>query len=204
MQRAHHTAFQARLRAAITEAGIDRDLGFRHLTSLRSVALPGGKVTEELVQRLHDRGGQIRDLTAADAAALYAIHTLMKDPPEGFHDWVRARQPLRGLVALKEMNEWVDAAMGVQSASPVTATPASEPERPLEPALAPRTVATVAPGAAVAKAVAKAGGGASSSVRSSPTCSRWRRSCVSRHRTWSRSRGATSSRSKWASCFKPR
>ena len=157
LQREHHTAFQARLRAAITESGIDRDLGFRQLTILRSHPLPAGKITQELVERLHDRGGQILDITADDAAALSALHALLKDPPDRFRDWVRARQPLRSIAALKGVTDWADVALGAPTAPraepPRTgpAIPEPTPHPAPRPAPAESTAATAGSGSAAAK-----------------------------------------------------
>ena len=45
LQRRHHSAYGTRLKAAMTQSGIDKSLKFRHLTIVRSLESPGGPKT---------------------------------------------------------------------------------------------------------------------------------------------------------------
>jgi hypothetical protein len=57
LQRSNAIAYQNRLKAAMTAAGIDRNLEFRHLIIVRSTPIPGGSATQSLTNKFRDAGG---------------------------------------------------------------------------------------------------------------------------------------------------
>ena len=57
LQLSHGIAFQTRLKAAMTQSGIDRALKFRHLAVIRDHAPPSGPKTAHLVQEFREAGG---------------------------------------------------------------------------------------------------------------------------------------------------
>jgi DNA helicase HerA-like ATPase len=88
------TAFQARLRAAMTATGIDRSLGFRHLFILRRGPPPGGPKTAALVDKFKDAGGCFIAPTDEDLRAFVALRTMLQSNRDGFDAWLRKRKPL--------------------------------------------------------------------------------------------------------------
>lgn len=95
LQRGNARAFQNRLQAATTAAGIDRDLGFRKLVVLRTAPLPGGPKTAELIDRFREAGGVFHAPEEEELDALVALHALLAEGPEGLDSWLAAARPLR-------------------------------------------------------------------------------------------------------------
>jgi len=93
LQKANANAFTARLRSAITYAGIDRAMKFRRLVMLRSGALPGGTVTRKLIQEFDKQGGVWLKPSEEDLATLDALEQMEKLNEPKFADWLRDRQP---------------------------------------------------------------------------------------------------------------
>ncbi|MCW2318423.1 hypothetical protein M2322_003992 [Rhodoblastus acidophilus] len=87
-------AVQPRLRAAMTDSGIDKKLSFRHLFIIRNTPTPGGKVTEQLKKQLHDNGGRIVALADDDLRSFVALREMRSMKIDGFDAWLRARKPL--------------------------------------------------------------------------------------------------------------
>ena len=90
----HATAFQARLRAAMTASGVDRALKFRHLYILRSSPAPSGAQTAKLVAQFEQAGGRFLAPQEADLRIFAALRTLAGRKPAKFEAWLRARRPL--------------------------------------------------------------------------------------------------------------
>ncbi len=90
-------AYQARLKAAMTQSGIDRSLKFRRLTVVRTRAIPGGAVTQKLSQQFENAGGFLCPPTDDDLRTLYAIHHLKQEGDPDFERWLQGRQPLSKL-----------------------------------------------------------------------------------------------------------
>jgi hypothetical protein len=91
---ANAIAFQTRLRAAMTAAGIDVALKFRHLFILRRDALPGGAKTKDLVQQFEKAGGAFVDPSDGDLRAFVALRAMAEADLPGFEAWLLARKPL--------------------------------------------------------------------------------------------------------------
>ena len=87
-------AVQPRLRAAMTDSGIDKKLSFRHLFIVRNTPMPGGKVTGELNKKLQDDGGRIVALGSDDLRSFVALREMRAAKIEGFDAWLRERKPL--------------------------------------------------------------------------------------------------------------
>ncbi|MBB4196770.1 hypothetical protein CCR94_20825 [Rhodoblastus sphagnicola] len=87
-------AVQPRLRAAMTDSGIDKKLSFRHLFIIRNTPMPGGRVTGELNQKLQDAGGRIVALGDDDLRSFVALREMKAAKIEGFDAWLRERKPL--------------------------------------------------------------------------------------------------------------
>jgi hypothetical protein len=70
---ANAVAFQSRLKAAMTAAGIDMALQFRHLFVIRRDATPGGPKTKQLCKDFNDAGGMFVSLTDEDLKTILAV-----------------------------------------------------------------------------------------------------------------------------------
>ena len=93
LPRAHATAYQNRLRAAVRAAGIDRDLGFRHLVIVRVPPPPTGRVSAELTDRIRAAGGRFFAPSDEQVRTLHALHRLLTEADPDLDDWLRARRP---------------------------------------------------------------------------------------------------------------
>src|SRR5204863_6514700 len=58
LQLTHARAYQVRLKAALTQSGIDRRLKFRQLAVVRTAPLPGGAETQRLTEKSQAVGGR--------------------------------------------------------------------------------------------------------------------------------------------------
>ena len=83
-----------RLRAAMTDSGIDRKLPFRHLFILRDAPLPTGPKTRALTEKLLADGGIIVPLGADNLRIFVALRDMAAAKLEGFDVWLRDRKPL--------------------------------------------------------------------------------------------------------------
>lgn len=78
LEKTHHIAFQSRLKAAMTSAGIDQDLGgFRRLSILRTAARPTSALSVNLMQELERRGGRFLIPKLSELQVLAALHNLL-------------------------------------------------------------------------------------------------------------------------------
>jgi hypothetical protein len=88
------TAFQARLRAAMTASGVDTALRFRHLFILRRADTPGGPKTKALVDQFLKAGGKFIEPTDDDLRAFVALNAMVQRDSPGFDNWLRIKKPL--------------------------------------------------------------------------------------------------------------
>jgi hypothetical protein len=102
LEKTHHSAFQARLKAALTASGVDEQLSFRGLTVLRCSALPSGAATAKLVAEVEARGGRIVAPSKEDLATLLVIRRLLgaSDEPEHFEEWLQQERPISRLASI--------------------------------------------------------------------------------------------------------
>jgi len=97
LQRTNPMSYKARLSAAMTAAGIDRDLPFRKLIVIRTTPAMSGPKTAELTRQFEKRGGLILGITETDAARLKLLADLDRTKEPGFEDWLRERRPVSHL-----------------------------------------------------------------------------------------------------------
>ena len=90
----HATAFQSRLKAAMTASGVDRALKFRHLFILRNGEPPSGPRTALLVDKFKNAGGEFIAPAEGDLRAFVALQAMSKRDIDGFDAWLRQRKPL--------------------------------------------------------------------------------------------------------------
>lgn len=97
LERSNPQAFQNRLRAAMTHAGINESLSFRHLTILRSGPVPSGRVTAKLKDTLEHAGGRIHELTDEEVQVLVAVNIMFEDKDRLLEAWLKQRRPISSL-----------------------------------------------------------------------------------------------------------
>ena len=150
IQKANHAAFKTRLKAAITQTGIDRTLTFRRLTVVRRGAVPGGAATKTLFDDFCNKGGQLHDPSDEELRTLAALNELLRLNDPRFDAWLMARKPI-GALRLPEVfacgSRLANGTPAVPTASPPTApnatTTPTEP-KPKTNAPAPTAPALVA------------------------------------------------------------
>ncbi len=128
LQKSHPLAFQARLKAALTASGIDKNLDFRGLSVLRFGAAPHGPASEKLLADLRERGGRLLEPSKAEVATLFAISRLLHGPnePERFEQWLTEERPVSTLPSFRSAVEGLFAGW----AKPTAAPPAPSPTPP--------------------------------------------------------------------------
>jgi hypothetical protein len=127
-------AFQARLTAAVTASGIDRQLEFRKLLLVRNAPVPSGAKTTALMTKARSAGAELIPASDDDLRALTALARLrgvQGDKRETFDQWLRVRRPASQLALMKPVVEWL-------ARSPQTTAPAATASK-----AAPPTAATV-------------------------------------------------------------
>lgn len=109
LQKSQCRAFQARLKAAMTSAGIDKGLPFRRLAVLRVGAPPTGPVSAQLVAELCARGGVLTGPSRADLATLWAVRALRADEEHRplLPTWLARHRPVSQLPMFRDAVEWL-------------------------------------------------------------------------------------------------
>lgn len=133
LERTHHLAFQARLRAAITEAGIDEGIAFRKLIVLRHTPEPQGKVSQQLVSRLRSRGGELSFFSEPDVRKMWALSELNKNARPGWYEWLKRRRPVGEIDALRGIADWLGELLERKrpgSTKPPEPRPGKQPDSP--------------------------------------------------------------------------
>lgn len=90
-------AFQSRLKAALTQSGIDRNLNFRRLTVIRSLPNPNGPVSQRLIADFQRHGGAFARPTTDDLRVLIALDQMKARKDIAFKKWLEARRPASAL-----------------------------------------------------------------------------------------------------------
>jgi len=93
LQRKHHSAYSTRLKAAMTQSGIDRSLKFRHLFIVRTYKPPGGVKTEALTRDFQQIGGEFHLPSEDEVRKLAALKQMKSDKPAHFSQWLQHRRP---------------------------------------------------------------------------------------------------------------
>lgn len=105
LEKTHHIAFQSRLKAAMTSAGIDRELGFRRLAILRAAPLPRGPLSERLLRELADGGGLVLNPDESELSALAALRELFATQGQSAaltREWLRKHRPISKLALFRD------------------------------------------------------------------------------------------------------
>ncbi len=97
IQRKNANAFQSRLKAAITDSGINLELPFRRLIILRTQPAPTGTKTVELLKVLEKNGGRILAMDVSELQSIQALTIMRKNHGLEFEAWLRGTRPLRKL-----------------------------------------------------------------------------------------------------------
>ena len=96
------TAYLARVNAALTASGIDRNLGFRRLFIIRRDPPPKSPKCREATQALIKAGGRQLAPDPDDLASLWALYMLDQDPPARFEEWLLSRRPASRLKIMRQ------------------------------------------------------------------------------------------------------
>ncbi|EKU98809.1 putative ATPase [Leptolyngbya sp. PCC 7375] len=109
LQRTHHSAYKARLKAAMTTAGIDRALSFRRLVIVRTQNndIPGGAATQQLTQKFSQAGGIFIYPTNAELQTMGALHQLKSQNLPNFDSWLQQQRPVSQLSCLQDTVAWL-------------------------------------------------------------------------------------------------
>jgi hypothetical protein len=146
IQKVNHAAFKTRLKAAITQAGIDRTLTFRRLTIVRRGPFPGGKETQKLIADFQAKGGKFHNPADEEIRTLFALNELLRQNDPRLTAWLMARKPLDALRLAEVLTDGSLFATG--AAPPSSPTPDSlssaSPPTPLKPASTPSPATSTA------------------------------------------------------------
>jgi len=108
IQMNHANAFRPRLKAAITESGIDRNLSFRRLNIVRRNKLPSGETTQKLSEKFIAEGGSFISPSENDLGVIWAIRQFeLKNDPD-FKPWLKSRRPVSELSLMKNALDMFD------------------------------------------------------------------------------------------------
>jgi hypothetical protein len=152
LQKTNHSAFRARLGAALTEAGIDQGLSFRRLVLFRNAkTIPGGVKTKEVYDKFIKAGGKVCPLSVKDLQVIEAVRGFLQEKALGFTTWLAQEKPLSQLPVVKDafadlFPQSAVSPAGISEESPPTVS-APEPAAPLKkdkPAPVPATTVTPA------------------------------------------------------------
>jgi hypothetical protein len=146
LEKTHHIAFQSRLKAAITSAGIDPALEFRRLAVFRTRPIPGGALSERLANELTTRGGKFLRPSAEDLKVLVALKELLGrgDPTTArARAWLRKARPVSRLPIFSEAVEFLFHAQRPPELRPAPAKPERD-SAPVNRPIAATTAQSVA------------------------------------------------------------
>ena len=127
LERLHATAFQSRLKAALTESGIDQTLRFRRLTVFRSAPIPGGPSTATLMQKFESSGGVVLAIPEDELRTLAALRELEADRDPNLTDLLQRERPVSRLLVMQQA---VPELCGKSAAASVPAGEASPADVP--------------------------------------------------------------------------
>ncbi len=115
LMRSHHAAYRARLKTAMTTAGIDHALSFRRLIIVRMGDLPGGAATQALTHQFTAASGLMVYLSEAELRILGALNQIQQS--ENFGLWLRQRRPVSQLPCFQASVTWLFDDAAVEKAS---------------------------------------------------------------------------------------
>jgi hypothetical protein len=126
LERKNAIAFQARLKGTMNGSGLDKNLPFRHAVILRRQPQPGGEITEQLVKRYNDSGGEWYKPSDDEIRTLFALKQMMAANQSGFDVWLRTKRPATNLSLFKEHCKQ----LATQEDDTVTENPPQNEKRP--------------------------------------------------------------------------
>ncbi|MCP4116938.1 MAG: hypothetical protein GY737_16350 [Desulfobacteraceae bacterium] len=107
LQKNNSRSFQARLKAAITESGMDSGFEFRHLLILRQGETPSGDITLELLNTFNRAGGSLEHLSENEARSLWALSEMEKMKQPGFQEWLVLEKIVSKMGHFKLLLAWI-------------------------------------------------------------------------------------------------
>jgi len=136
IQKSQDRAFLARVAAAMTSAGVGRNVTHTRLAVLRVGAPPQSAASERSITELRSRGGFLLTPSRTDLAALWAIAAL-RDDTEHAHllpAWLAERRPVSRISVFGDAVRWLfgdtakprEPATMEQLATPTTHPPSSD------------------------------------------------------------------------------
>ncbi|MGC4868356.1 ATP-binding protein [Micromonospora sp. DT53] len=105
-------AVTARVKAACTLAGLDRDLPQRRLILLRNGPWPTGKRTTEVLAGFDAAGGLRCAVPEADLRVFAALRVMAAEPSTALQEWLVARRPASGTELFRAVLPGPDATRG--------------------------------------------------------------------------------------------
>ncbi|MET7876116.1 DUF87 domain-containing protein [Micromonospora profundi] len=111
-------AVTARVKAACTMAGLDRDLPQRRLVLLRNGPWPTGKRTTEVLTAFDAAGGVRCAVSEADLRFFAALRVLAGEPSAVLHEWLLTRRPASGTELFRTFLPRADHAASSAEGSP--------------------------------------------------------------------------------------
>ncbi|MDR2140424.1 MAG: hypothetical protein LBR11_01285 [Deltaproteobacteria bacterium] len=100
-------AFQTRLKKALTQSGIDRDLPARKLAIIRFEDDPPGGATAELVKKFTSLGGIWTSPSDTDLRILGGLTKTYRANPLGLKSWLKKVKPSEKIESLRELIAWI-------------------------------------------------------------------------------------------------
>lgn len=100
IQKKHANSFKPRLKAAMTESGIDRKISFRKLDIVRGEKLSKATQTQKLIDQFLWNGGQFLRPSEHDLAIIMVIQQLEKRKDPEFEAWLISRKPVSSLALM--------------------------------------------------------------------------------------------------------
>ena len=100
-------AFQNRLKAAMTQSGIDRNLSFRKLVLVHFGSYPGGQVTAGLIKQFVSSGGVWVRPSDEAIRSLGALMAVEKEFPDEWADWAMQCKPIQKIDFIRAELRWL-------------------------------------------------------------------------------------------------
>ena len=128
LQHPNANSFQARLKAAITDSGVDTKLPFRRLVVLRNRPIPSGAQTKKLVELLDSKKGRILPIAEDELRIVLALKSLREKADPLFLLWLPERKPLGKLEFVRQaFSDYYALLQGQQAPEPAQPEPNQKP-----------------------------------------------------------------------------
>jgi len=102
VQKLNPNAYLARLKAALTASGLDRNLAFRRLFIIRRHPIPEGPKTQEVTAAFLRAGGKFADLSDDELRTLDALRELEAKAHPHFAEWLQDRRPVSRIGLMRQ------------------------------------------------------------------------------------------------------